>query len=265
MHYIHIHILSAMDVFEAILLGSLQGLTEFLPVSSSGHLVIGQELLGVHIPGNAFEVVVHLGTLVSVLAVFWRDIAGFVKTIQDKVTRNYILALAVGTIPAVICGLFFKDAIQSAFDNVNFVAGALVCTGIILFVGKWFTGKKDQVSLRNSLLIGIAQAVAIIPGISRSGSTITAGLCLGVKSESAARFSFLLSIPAISGAGLLTALDLMESNEPLLSIPVMIAGFFSSFIVGWISLKWLLSLLQSGKFYWFGFYCVGIGILVWIV
>ena len=265
MHYIHIHILSAMDVFEAILLGSLQGLTEFLPVSSSGHLVIGQELLGIHVPGNAFEVVLHVGTLFSVLAVFWSDIVGFVKTMWDKSTRNYILALAVGTVPAVICGLFFKDAIQSAFDNVNFVAGALVCTGIILFVSRFVHGKNDEISLRNGLLIGIAQAVAIIPGISRSGSTITAGLCLGVKSESAARFSFLLSIPAISGAGLLTALDLLESIEPLLSIPVLIAGFFSSFVVGWISLKWLLSLLQSGKFYWFGFYCVGVGILVWLI
>ena len=254
-----------MGVFEAILLGSLQGLTEFLPVSSSGHLVIGQELLGIHVPGNAFEVVLHVGTLFSVLAVFWSDIVGFVKTLQDKSTRNYILALAFGTVPAVICGLFFKDAIQSVFDNVNFVAGALVCTGIILFVGKCFTGNKDQVSIRNGFLIGIAQAVAIIPGISRSGLTITIGLCLGVKSDSAARFSFLLSIPVISGAGLLTALDLLESNEPLLSIPVLIAGFFSSFIVGWISLKWLLSLLQSGKFYWFGFYCVGIGVLAWII
>jgi len=254
-----------MNIFEAAILGIVQGLTEFLPVSSSGHLVIGQELLNISVPGNAFEVVVHLGTLVSVLIVFWNDIWQLLTSLRSLTTRKYILAIMIGTIPAVIIGLLFKDIITEAFENIRIVAITLMITGVILLSTKLINTKQGDVSIGRGLLVGIAQAMAIIPGISRSGMTISLCLYLGIAPEKAAKFSFLLAIPAIAGAGLLTGLDLMESSEPSLPWSVLIVGFISSLLVGWISLKWLLGLIKSGKFHWFGAYCLFIGLLSFII
>jgi len=254
-----------MNIFEAALLGIIQGLTEFLPISSSGHLVIGQELLNISVPGNTFEVVVHLGTLVSVLIVFWNDIVQLLISIKTMATQKYILAILIGTIPAVIIGLFFKDIITEAFENIRIVAITLMITGLILLSTKLVKTKKRDVSIGRGLLVGIAQAMAIIPGISRSGMTISLCLYLGIAPEKAAKFSFLLAIPAIAGAGLLTGLDMLESSEPLLPWYVLIVGFLSSLFVGWISLKWLLGLIKLGKFHWFGVYCLFIGLLSFII
>jgi len=254
-----------MNIFEAAILGIVQGLTEFLPVSSSGHLVIGQELLNISVPGNAFEVVVHLGTLVSVLIVFWNDIWQLLTSLKSLTTRKYILAIMIGTIPAVIIGLLFKDIITEAFENIRIVAITLMITGVILLSTKLINTKQGDVSIGRGLLVGIAQAMAIIPGISRSGMTISLCLYLGIAPEKAAKFSFLLAIPAIAGAGLLTGLDLMESSEPSLPWSVLIVGFLSSLIVGGVSLKWLLGLIKSGKFYWFGVYCLFVGLLSFII
>jgi undecaprenyl-diphosphatase len=254
-----------MNIFEAAILGIVQGLTEFLPVSSSGHLVIGQELLNISVPGNAFEVVVHLGTLVSVLIVFWNDIWQLLTSLKSLTTRKYILAIMLGTIPAVIIGLLFKDIIIEAFENIRIVAITLMITGVILLSTKLIKLKQREVSIGRGLLVGIAQAMAIIPGISRSGMTISLCLYLGIAPEKAAKFSFLLAIPAIAGAGLLTALDLTESSEPLLPWSVLMVGFLSSLLVGWISLKWLLGLIKSEKFHWFGVYCLFVGLLSFII
>jgi undecaprenyl-diphosphatase len=254
-----------MNIFEAAILGIVQGLTEFLPVSSSGHLVVGQELLNISVPGNAFEVVVHLGTLVSVLIVFWKDIWQLLTSLKSLTTQKYILAIMIGTIPAVIIGLLFKDIITGAFENIRIVAITLMITGVILLSTKLINTKQREVSIGRGLLVGIAQAMAIIPGISRSGLTISLCLYLGIAPEKAAKFSFLLAIPAIVGAGLLTALDLTGSSEPLLPWSVLLVGFLSSLIVGWVSLKWLLGLIKSGKFYWFGVYCLFIGLLSFII
>ncbi len=254
-----------MTIFEAALLGIVQGLTEFLPISSSGHLVIGQKLLGISVAGNAFEVVVHLGTLVSVLIVFWNDIWQLIISLKSKFTQKYILAILIGTIPAVIIGLLFKDNIKEAFENIRVVSTTLMITGIILLTTKLIKTKLKDISISNGLLIGIAQALAIVPGISRSGITISTGMYLGIAPEKAAKFSFLLAIPAIAGAGLLTGLDMMESTEPLLPWTVLTMGFFSSLIIGWIALKWLLQLIKSGKFHWFGVYCILVGSLTWIL
>lgn len=254
-----------MTIFEAALLGIIQGLTEFLPISSSGHLVIGQKMLGISVAGNVFEVVVHLGTLGSVLIIFWSDIMQLIKSLKSATTQKYIIALAIGTIPAAIIGLLYKDIISEAFENIKIVAITLMITGIILLTTRFIKTKLKDVSISRGLLIGIVQALAIIPGISRSGITISLGMYLGIAPEKAAKYSFLLAIPAIAGAGLLTGLDLMESSEPALPWTILIVGFLTSLFVGWISLKWLLGLIRLGKFHWFGVYCIFVGLLSWIL
>ena len=247
-----------MDFLDALILGILQGMTEFLPVSSSGHLVLGQKLLGINVPGNAFEVIVHIGTLMSVLVVFWPDIHRLLSEIKESSARIYIFALLLGTTPAIIVGLLLKDQIALMFDNVHSVALALMVTGIILISSKWFLNTKSDLTVVKGFSIGLAQALAIIPGISRSGATICTGLIMGLSAEEAARFSFLLAIPAIAGAGFLTAMDI---DELPLSVDVITAGLLSSFLVGWAALRWLLNLLKTGKFHWFGIYCLLIGII----
>ena len=251
-----------MDFLDALILGILQGITEFLPVSSSGHLVLGQKLLGINVPGNAFEVILHIGTLMSILVVFWPDIHRLLGGINDPHARRYIFNLLLGTTPAIIVGLTLKDQVALMFDNAHSVALALIITGIILIFSKWFLNKKSDLTLVRGFCIGMAQALAIIPGISRSGATICTGLMMGLSSEEAARFSFLLAIPAIAGAGLITAIDIDKIS---IGMDVMAVGLLSSFLVGLVALKWLLNLLKTGKFYWFGVYCLLLGIIVaWI-
>ena len=251
-----------MDFLDALILGILQGITEFLPVSSSGHLVLGQKLLGINVPGNAFEVILHIGTLMSILVVFWPDIHRLLSAIKDYHTRTYIFTLVLGTAPAIIVGLSLKDQIALMFDNAHSVALALIVTGIVLISSKWFLNKKSDLTLVKGFIVGLAQALAIIPGISRSGATICTGLMMGLSAEEAARFSFLLAIPAIAGAGILTAMDIEKTS---LGMDVMVVGLLSSFLVGWAALKWLLNLLKTGKFHWFGVYCLLLGIIAaWI-
>ena len=250
-----------MTLFEAIILGTIQGLTEFLPISSSGHLVLGQMILDVKIQGNEFEVVTHLGTLVSVLCIFWKEILSLILNITDKNTREYIFYIILGTIPAAIIGFGAKSYISELFDSVQLVSGALMVTGLILFFSQKVKKNSLTIDANKALLIGITQAIAIIPGISRSGITICTALALGMSGKNAAKFSFLLAIPVISGAGLLLALD-SQSNITLIPLTSLIMAFLSSFIVGYICLKWLLSLLESGKFYFFGYYCFLIGLIV---
>ena len=254
-----------MTIFDALILGIIQGLTEFLPISSSGHLVIGQELLGISVPGNAFEVIVHLGTLVSVLIVFWQDIFDILKLLNSKKTQTYILAIVIGTIPAAIVGIFFGDIFSAAYENIRIVATALLLTGIMLLVTKFIKPKDNDVMIGSGFLVGLSQALAIIPGISRSGATISTAMYLGIAPEKAAKFSFLLAIPAIAGAGLLTALDVFKAESIGISFSIGLIGFLSSLTVGWISLKVLIGLIKTGKFYWFGIYCILIGLLSWII
>ena len=250
-----------MTLFEAIILGTIQGLTEFLPISSSGHLVLGQMILDVKIQGNEFEVVTHLGTLVSVLCIFWKEILSLILNITDKNTREYIFYIILGTIPAAIIGFGAKSYISELFDSVQLVSVALMVTGLILFFSQKVKKNSLTIDANKALLIGITQAIAIIPGISRSGITICTALALGMSGKNAAKFSFLLAIPVISGAGLLLTLD-SQSNITLIPLTSLIMAFLSSFVVGYICLKWLLNLLESGKFYFFGYYCFLIGLIV---
>ena len=252
-----------MTILEATILGIIQGFTEFLPISSSGHLVLGQAILGIEQPGNEFEILVHLGTLASVLVIFFDDIKSLILSLTSKKTQIFIMYILIGTLPAVGIGLGFKDLIYSLFENVTAVGGALIFTGVVLF-GSSFANRQDKEhSFLTCILIGCAQAMAIIPGVSRSGMTISAALFLGLSAKEAARFSFLLAIPAIGGAGLLTAL--VVSGGFQMPLPVALAGLTSSFAVGVVALKWLLGWLEQGKFHYFGIYCLAVGLITLVV
>ena len=251
-----------MQYIDTLILAILQGLTEFLPISSSGHLVIGQKLLNINLPGNAFEVVLHLGTLMSVLTVFRGEIKAIIFNLSDSSNQYYIFALVFGTIPALLVGLLLRDSISLIFDDIRFVSLSLICTGIMLITSKFIVKRNVKLTLFIGLLIGLAQAAAIIPGISRSGATICMGILMGLSAPKAARFSFLLSIPVIIGAGLLTAINI--KTIPF-GFDIVLLGIFFSYLVGWISLKWLLTILNSGKLYWFGVYCLIIGLFVFMI
>ena len=250
-----------MQYIDTLILAILQGLTEFLPISSSGHLVIGQKLLDIDLPGNAFEVVLHVGTLMSVLTVFRVELKTLLFNLNDPSNRYYISAIAIGTIPALLVGLFLKDYISLIFDNIRFVSVSLVFTGVMLITSKFITKRNAKLTLLIGIVIGLAQAVAIIPGISRSGTTICMGILMGLSASEAARFSFLLSIPVIIGAGLLTAMNI--ETIPF-GLDIILLGILFSYLVGWISLKWLLTILSTGKLYWFGVYCLIIGLFVYM-
>ncbi|HPQ38807.1 MAG TPA: undecaprenyl-diphosphate phosphatase, partial [bacterium] len=212
-----------MGIIYAVILGAIQGITEFLPISSSGHLVLAQSILpGFSAPGLVFDVVLHAGTLVAVLAYYRLDLirlarglAGGLPENENRDSRRWILGLLLATIPAAVVGVIADDAIEALFESPVFTAAFLCVTGLILFLGEWLKSRHREHMDASSamtpgrwLTVGIAQALAIIPGISRSGSTMAAGLAVGWSRETAARFSFLLMIPAVSGAVLLKGMDM---------------------------------------------------------
>ncbi len=243
-----------MTLLQAILLGIVQGITEFLPISSSGHLVLFESLFQLNVDQlKDFDIVVHVGTLLAILVYFWRDI----------INPKYWPWLIVGTIPAVIIGFTLEDQIDSLFRSALSVGIIMLVLGLIFMIPeKWgqTTGKK--ITWWRALLIGIAQAIAIIPGVSRSGSTILTGRMLGINREEAARFSFLLGSIAIAGAGLLTALDLSQSD---LSVTTLIAGFLAAFISGLISVVLLMRFLKQHSLKVFGIYLSSLGVLVVLI
>lgn len=250
-----------ITIVQAILLGALQGITEFLPVSSSGHLVVVQQLFDWHADNAillAFDVALHVGTLFAVVAVFWRDVV-------DMLTgRGWKLMglLIVATMPAVVIGLGVKDIIEAMFSSVMVVGVAWLVTGTFLWATK-FIKERDGNSERpvtwpKALFIGCVQAFAIIPGISRSGSTICAGLFAKLDRKAAAKFAFLMSIPAIAGGAILDAKDIL--GFPKEGMAQLFLGVLVSFVVGYLSIKWLLSIIQHGKLWYFGIYCWIIGL-----
>jgi len=255
-------------------LAVLQGLTEFLPVSSSGHLVLAQNWLGSDQAPLAVDVALHLGTLGAVLAVYSKDISKLIRgALRGELTE--IGLLAVGSIPAAVVGLGFKDTIEGAFHGTGVAGTGLCVTALILLVGevarRFRAGGDPDEGLptwRAALVIGTAQALALVPGISRSGSTIAAGMCAGLSPARAARFSFLMSIPAIGGAALLELPELFSGGPGSLGSPGMpsewalIGAVLLSGAVGWGALKLLLAVLQRGAFAWFALYCAAVGLFV---
>lgn len=245
-----------MNVFQAILLGVIQGLTEFLPVSSSGHLAIAQSLFpGFSQPGLLFDVVLHAGTLGAVLYYFRKRLLKF--------TSHEIKILVLGTIPTVIIGFLFNDWIEAGFSDLGSVGIQLGITGLLCIFIDLAKGKSKSIALFDSFLIGLGQAIAIIPGISRSGSTIFVASVRGIERKKAAEFSFLLSIPAIFGAIILQIAKHGFSDN--ISITAYSIGFLVSFFVGLMSIGMLLKLLVSHQFKFFGIYSLILGTIVFLM
>jgi undecaprenyl-diphosphatase len=266
-----------VTILQAAILGLIQGLTEFLPVSSSGHLVLAEHLLKIKTSTDiTFEVFVHFGTLMSVVVVFWNDLVRILQSLfraivpwrfgpayyREQEPFRLSMAILVGSIPAAVVGLQYEHTIAEAFTDPKLVAVMLVMTGFLLFLtglAQPVPGKK--VGLLAALVIGIAQALAIIPGISRSGSTISTALYLKIDPYHAARFSFLLSLPAVAGATLLKAKDLLANGGGEESFVVLAVGMAVAFATGYGAIKFLLRIVERGKIRWFSLYCLVIGVL----
>lgn len=252
-----------MDVFQAVILGLIQGLTEFLPVSSSGHFVIAQYFFDIKEDQVLFNVILHLGTLIPVFIIFWDDIKPLILFKNEKRTEMYYILIAV--IPTAVIGLVFDDFFQKLYSNLYFTVLMLIITGVILFISeKMNNGNKEITDLKSwhSSLVGVVQGGAIIPGISRSGSTIAASLFLGLNRKAAAKFSFLISIPVISGAGLLQFLNILETGNTNLELKIMILGFLTAAISGYIAIKIVLKTLVEKKLNYFSYYCWSIALII---
>lgn len=248
------------------LLGIIQGLTEFLPVSSSGHLVIFQSLFKV--PHSiAFDVVVHLATALAVIVYFWRDILKILNPKSEIRTRKLLLYLIIGTVFTGIVGLTFKDFFESLFSSVSAVGWFLLLTGLIIVLAEWI-GKGNRrlgdLGIWDAILIGLAQGCAIAPGLSRSGTTISASLARNLDRTLAARFSFLLSIPAILGAGLVQSKEIIKAGTAGIGLGPLILGFIAAFVSGWIAIKIFMNIIQRTSIKGFAYYCFAVGLLVLI-
>ncbi len=269
-----------MDIIQAIILGIVQGLTEFLPVSSSAHLVFMTDILG--LPQNvAFDTILHLGTLVAVVGYFWKDIliiiSSFISSVLDifrgrfkqgleeKPFKKLSWLLVIGTIPAGIAGILLQKQFEALFSDVLYVGIFLIITGLLLWGAERVKpGTKDvkDITFKNALVIGLFEAIAIAPGISRSGATISAGLFSGLNRELAARFSFLLSIPAILGAAVV---QMRHINSVDISTLTLFAGFISALIFGYIAIKLLLKIIKERTLMIFAYYCWIVGIVTIII
>ncbi len=255
-----------LELLKALILGALQGLTEFLPISSSGHLVIGSQLMKFQDQGVVFDVFVHQGTLLAVILVFRRELLEMIKApiawlggnrepgvLQFLMMDIYII---IATLPAVVVGLFFKDSVEKLFGNILIVYSMLAVTGIIMIITRYLPQRDRPLNWSRSLLVGCAQACAILPGLSRSGSTIFAGMLLGVDREKIARFSFLMSIPAIVGAAVLQFGDLVNNPPAAGGLVNIFAGAAMSAVSGYFAIKLLLDIIRKNRLQWFGYYCL---------
>lgn len=273
-----------MSLLTSVVLGFIQGVSEFLPISSSGHLAIAEYMLGqtgFETPPDFFDVLLHLGTLVAVFVAYWADIRAmvfeFFQGIGDIARRStptplpparrLIFLIIVGTLP-LFAVLPFKDQIEGLSDNIYFVAAALLLTGCLLFASdRARRGRKSERSatMLDVLLVGVGQAVATCPGISRSGTTITAGCFVGFERKFAVRFSFLLSIPAVLGANILTLKDAAEAGIDWGEVPVYLAGVLVAALVGYACIRLLKMIADKGKFGWFAYYCWAVGLLTLVL
>lgn len=245
-----------MNAFQAVLLGIIQGLTEFIPVSSSGHLVIFQYFLNIKEEQLLFNVVVHLGTLIPIFIIYWDDIIEILKLKEERRKETFYILLAI--IPTGLIGVLFQDFFESLFSNPYLTSIMLIVTGIILYITEMMDGgnkELEELKFWQPVLVGIAQGGAIIPGISRSGSTIAASLFQGLNRETAARFSFLMSIPVIGGAGFLQFLNVLESGKIATGTDILIIGLLSAAVSGYLAIKILLKVLKEKKLNYFSYYC----------
>ncbi|MHB1169254.1 MAG: undecaprenyl-diphosphate phosphatase [Longimicrobiales bacterium] len=301
-----------MTWWEAAVLGVIQGITEFFPVSSSGHLVMSQHLLGLSVPGIGFEVAVHVATLISVLVVYRRKVLVLMRGavgLEEESAWPYLLKLALASVPAAIVGLAFKDWFEARFDDPAFTGTMLLITGMLVWSSRWVRAEsrpkwtefvplalavvvafvlgtfaaflvtsaillvifvvarltarhewQEEPTWGGALMMGIAQACAILPGITRSGSTVVTGLWRRIDPVAAAEFSFLMSIPAIIGAAVLSLPELAEGGAQVSTVP-LIAGFIAAGVAGILAIKWFVTLLAKQNFHVFAYYCWAAGTL----
>ena len=260
-----------MEWFEALILGIVQGLTEYLPVSSSGHLAIGANLFGLNGEENlTFTVAVHIATVLSTIVILWREIA-WLFTDLFKFRWNegtkYVVNILISMIPVGIVGLCFKDKVEAIFGSGLLVVGiCLLVTATLLAFSYWAKPRqRENISPLHAFIIGLAQALAVLPGLSRSGSTIATGLLLGNKKERLAQFSFLMVIPPILGEALLDVKDMAERgvSQAMAGLPPLslLVGFLAAFVCGCIACKWMINIVKRGKLIWFALYCAVVGTL----
>lgn len=259
-----------MSWWEALVLGIVQGLTEFLPVSSSGHLEIGQALLGTAGEENLlFAVVVHTATVLSTLVILWREVAQLFKgtftTLSWNEDKNYVAKILVSMIPVFVVGMFFKDKVEGFFGHGLLLVGiCLLITACLLWLSEWLTKRMNrqghEVTYRDSIIIGCAQALAVLPGLSRSGTTIATGLLCGVKKEEVAKFSFLMVLIPILGEAFLDLLKLL-SGEVAVTIGVgpLLVGFLAAFVTGCMACRFMIDIVRRQKLTWFAVYCLCVG------
>lgn len=254
-----------MDTLQAILLGIVQGITEFLPVSSSGHLQLAKELLGVELENNiTFDVTLHAATVLSTIVVLWRELwqllrGAFSKHFNDE--QRYILNVLVSMIPAGVVGVFFADQIEALFSSLWFVGLMLLLTAALLSFAYYAKPRqRSQITTRDAFVIGLAQAAATMPGLSRSGSTIATGLLLGCEKSKVANFSFIMVIPVILGKMLL---DILSGEMAAMSVEtgVLVSGFVAAFVSGALACKFMIEIVKRGKLIWFALYCAVVGLV----
>ena len=255
-----------MDILQAIILGIVQGLTEFLPVSSSGHLQLANELLGVELNPDSnltFSLALHAATVLSTIVILWAEIWRLIKGVFSRnftAEQAYLVKIIISMIPVGIVGVFFKDYIELAFSSIAVVGVMLLVTAALLTFAYYAKPRqKSDISYRDAAIIGLAQAVAVLPGLSRSGTTIATGLILGNQKQSVAQFSFLMVLPPILGNALLDFLK-GDFGGAVETLP-LIAGFIAAFVTGCIACKWMIEVVKRGKLIWFAIYCAIAGVV----
>lgn len=257
-----------MEILEAIILGAVQGLTEFLPVSSSGHLQLAKELLGVEIEENlTFDITLHAATVLSTIVVLWSEIWWLIKGIFSRGMndeKSYFLKLMVSMIPIGIVGFMFKDQIDAMLgsDYIMVVVGAMLLLTALLLSFAYYARprQKESISYRDAFIVGCAQAVAAMPGLSRSGSTIATGILLGNNKAAVATFSFLMVLAPIMGQALLDVVDGGLATSSIGLWP-LVAGFMTSFVVGCLACRYMINIVKRGKLIWFALYCAVVGVV----
>ncbi|GAY28176.1 undecaprenyl-diphosphate phosphatase [Prevotella sp. MGM1] len=252
-----------MNWFEALILGLVQGLTEYLPVSSSGHLAIGSHLFGLEGAENlAFTVLVHVATVMSTLVILWSEIDWIVRGLfkcELNAETKYALNIVVSMVPIGIVGVFFKDKVEEIFGSGLLVVGCMLLVTAVLLTFSYYAKprQKEHIGWLDALIIGLAQACAVMPGLSRSGSTIATGLLLGNKKENLAQFSFLMVIPPILGEALLDVMKAVKGEDTFGGIDTLplVVGFVAAFLSGCVACRWMIDIVKKGKLVYFGIYC----------
>lgn len=258
-----------MSTIEALVLGLLQGFTEYLPVSSSGHLAIGAYLFGIEGEENlAFTVAVHVATVLSTFVILWSEIAWIVKGVfkfEMNDEMKYFFNILVSMIPVGVVGVFFKDTVEEIFGSGLLIVGIMLLVTAALLTFSYYAKprQREKIGLLDAFVIGLAQAAAVMPGLSRSGSTIATGLLLGNKKEKLAQFSFLMVIPPILGEALLSVLKAVKGEEAFGGIDTLplVVGFLAAFVSGCLACKWMINIVKKGKLVYFGVYCAIVGII----